>query len=59
MIVAMNIHVALSAGGDRYVEILTSSDPSQRGCQLSVRFSWSLEKADKFLTSMGAVVSWI
>ena len=45
------------AGAGRYVTIVTSNDPSQRGCQLSLQFSWPVEEVYQYLTQRGVVVS--
>ncbi|XP_023933216.1 kynureninase-like [Lingula anatina] len=44
-----------NSGQKPYVEILTPADPEQRGCQLSLAFSCSIEAMFKELTKRGVV----
>lgn len=41
--------------GDKYVTIVTSQDPTLRGCQLSLQFSWPIEDVHTFLKRRGVV----
>jgi len=40
-----------------YVEIITPSDPDQRGCQLSLRFSCATEDVNQKFHHQGIIVS--
>ena len=43
--------------GERYVNIVTSQQPVERGCQLSLQFSWPISQVHKFLAERGVMVS--
>ena len=47
----------ITHAGDKYVTIVTSQDPTLRGCQLSLQFSWPIEDVHTFLKRRGVVVS--
>lgn len=42
---------------DNFVEIVTPRDPNQRGCQLSLKFSLSIQRVFVELEKRGVVVS--
>ena len=42
---------------DNYIDIVTSSDPSQRGAQLSLMFSCPVDKVSTAIQAKGAAVS--
>lgn len=46
-----------SEHGGMKARIITPADPTQRGCQLSVSFSHSLERIHEELSRQGVVVS--
>ena len=54
---SLSLNVCSCAGGKRYVSIVTSQDPRERGCQLSLQFSWAVEEVHQFLSRRGVVVS--
>ena len=53
MLCVMSLHAAAA----KYVTIVTSSNPKERGCQLSLQFSWPVQAAHEFLSRRGVVVS--
>lgn len=50
-------HFSKDSGSDPYIDIFTPSDPSQRGCQLSLCFSINVSTIFSYLTKHGIVVS--
>ena len=42
---------------ENYIEVVTSPDPSQRGAQLSIMFSYPIDEVSKAIQAKGAAVS--